>query len=188
MDRLLSCRRWWIVKPILACLLSLSFVIAAGCRRGTVQSTNAEPETGPRAGEADRAARPNSFDDRQELQGKWYLFAAATEGITLGRDRLNRINNVHWVIEGDRYTVMVSGEKFLGGALRLASAHSPKWIDVTDDQQPGAVQLGIYEVADGVFKVQLAKAGYPRSVLFSEKTDRESNYQWMLFRRTPLER
>jgi uncharacterized protein (TIGR03067 family) len=82
--------------------------------------------------------------DKEKLQGTWKL--PEVEG--------------QMVIEGDKYTFKAGGSEEQG-TMKLDPSKTPKTIDIqiTEGNDKGKTQLGVYEVDGDTFKLCVGQAG-----------------------------
>jgi uncharacterized protein (TIGR03067 family) len=94
-------------------------------------------------------AKKDAKADRDKLQGAWRL-TSGPGGATEAR----------LVIEGDKYSFK-AGEQEERGTLKLDPSKTPKTIDlqITEGQDKGKSQVGIYELQGDTFKLSVAPAG-----------------------------
>jgi uncharacterized protein (TIGR03067 family) len=117
------------------------------------------------------AAAPKDDDAKKELkklEGNWVMVSGEEKGTKLPEDT---VKNAKLTIKGDKHTVKVGEETFVG-THKLDPTAKPKAIDATDTEGPfkGKTTLGIYKLEGDRFTVCFAPPDKDRPKEFSTKS------------------
>ena len=95
--------------------------------------------------------------DREALQGTWRWVLSEQGGKELGDD----LRQHTLIFEKDTFAVKLGGRVIVGGRFKLDPSKSPKTIDlqITEGQDKGKAQVGVYELDGDTFKLCVARAG-----------------------------
>jgi uncharacterized protein (TIGR03067 family) len=117
------------------------------------------------------AAAPKDDDAKKELkklEGNWVMVSGEEKGKKLPEDA---VKNAKLTIKGDKHTVKVGEESFVG-THKLDPSAKPKAIDATDTEGTfkGKTTLGIYKLEGDKFTVCFAPPDKDRPKEFSTKS------------------
>ena len=117
------------------------------------------------------AAAPKDDDAKKELkklEGNWAMVSGEDKGTKLPEDT---VKNAKLTIKGDKHTVKVGEDTFVG-THKLDPSAKPKAIDATDTEGrfKGKTTLGIYKLEGDKFTVCFAPPDKERPKEFSTKS------------------
>ena len=97
---------------------------------------------------ADKDKGGDASKDTAALKGKWEPTASESGG---NKDDESDYKQYRLVFEGDKFTILKSGETHMKGSMKIDSAQTPKRIDMVVEECPdpdmkGKSLLGIYEL------------------------------------------
>jgi len=92
--------------------------------------------------------------DKAALKGKWEPISSESGG---NKDDESEYKQYRVVFDGDKFTILKSGETHMKGTFKLDPAQTPKRIDMTIEDGPdgdskGKTLAGIYELKDDELK------------------------------------
>jgi uncharacterized protein (TIGR03067 family) len=101
------------------------------------------------------------------FEGSWRFDSVESEGKAIP---LDQFKNVHLVLKGDTFRMVVPEATF-GGRYAIDPTAHPKTIDVTFTEGPeeGKSSYGIYELDGDTYKVCMGLTGKPRPTEFASK-------------------
>jgi len=119
--------------------------------------------------------------DLQNLQGIWTLVGGEAQGKPIPAELAQQLGG-KVVITGDKYVLSV-GKENEGGTVTFDETKTPKTVDarITEGNDKGKSQLGIYSLSGDELKLSFAHPGQPRPSSFATRAN--STEQVFVFKR-----
>jgi uncharacterized protein (TIGR03067 family) len=131
------------------------------------------------------AADTPKEDSKKELdriQGSWVATSGESAGAPLPDEQ---VKEMKFVIKENKYSYAIAGAYQEKGTLKIDSSKKPKAIDVaiTEGEDQGETQLGIYEVDKDTLKFCFARPGKDKKRPKSFRTTAEDEQLLIVFKR-----
>jgi uncharacterized protein (TIGR03067 family) len=106
--------------------------------------------------------------DLAKLQGEWSMVSAERDGQALSADI---VESAKRIVKGDEVTILLGGQVFFKAKVTLDPSKKPRAIDytLTEGENEGKKQLGIYEIEGDTVKFCSAAPGTERPTDFTAK-------------------